>query len=63
MEPTNQTFRRKMIFQASMIMFHVSLPGCICLFSFVNGSARGDMNVICTVLHVVYRPLNSDNSD
>ena len=28
MEHTNHPFRRKMIFQTSMIMFHVNLPGC-----------------------------------
>ena len=28
MEPTNHPFRRKMIFQTSMIMVHVNLPGC-----------------------------------
>ena len=28
MEPTNHPFRRKMIFQTFIIMFHVNLPGC-----------------------------------
>ena len=28
MEPTNHPFKGKMIFQASMIMFHVNLQGC-----------------------------------
>ena len=28
MEPTNHPFRRKIIFQTSMSLFHVNLPGC-----------------------------------
>ena len=29
MELTNHPFRKEMIFQTSMIMFHVNLPGCL----------------------------------
>ena len=29
-EPTNNHLERKMIFQTSMSMFHVNLPGCTC---------------------------------
>ena len=32
MERTNHPFKRKMIFQTSMIMFHVNLQGCILSF-------------------------------
>ena len=30
--PTNHPFRKESIFQTSMIMFHMNLPGCITIF-------------------------------
>ena len=41
MEPANHPFRKEMIFQTSMIMFHVNLPGCAnSTFTFWSRSYR-----------------------
>ena len=48
MEPTNHKFRKEMIFQTSVIMFHVNLQGCS-LVKYDSGNTQIDISIVGVV--------------